>query len=101
MEINRPHYLEDLLMKNTNGIDSEIIKRVKEKLPKSFIVNSDDTFLTVECINSYRNDDVTIAYTIDIPVKSIEYSTLKRCIDDDYKIIYFSWDKIIDNLDIL
>lgn len=98
---NENHYLAKIILESTDGSDSKVIEEVKKKLPEGFTVNSDDTFLTVECLDLVRNSNKSIAEKIGIPVETISLTTLKRCCGYDNKIVYFCWDKIIDDMEIL
>lgn len=98
---NEKHYLENFLLDGGDGTDVEIITEVKKRLPKDFIVNCDDTFLIIECENKDNYSNKEIAKAIDMPFESISFTTIKKCNGYDNKIVYFCWDKAIDEMGIL
>lgn len=100
--MNDKHYLEEIILKSTEGSDSKIIKEIKQRLPpENFIVNSDDTFLVIEYEDLDKYSSRKIVESLDLPFESVSYITTKRCYGHDNIILYLSWDKIIDNMDIL
>lgn len=99
--MNDKHYLEEIILKSTEGSDIKIIKKVKERLPENFIVNSDDTFLVIEYEDLDKYSSRKIVESLDLPFESVSYITTKRCYEQDNIILYLSWDKIIDDMDIL
>ena len=99
--MNDEHYLEEIILKSTEGSDIEIIKKVKERLPEDFIVNSDDTFLVIEYKDLDKYSSKRIIENLDLPFESVSYITTKRCYGQDNIILYLCWDRIIDNMNIL
>lgn len=99
--MNDEHYLEEIILKSTEGSDTKIIKKVKERLPENFIVNSDDTFLVIEYEDLDKYSSRKIVKSLDLPFESVSYITTKRCYGHDNIILYLSWDKIIDDMNIL
>lgn len=100
--MNDKHYLEKIILKSTEGSDSKIIKEIKQRLPpENFIVNSDDTFLVIEYEDLDKYSSRKIVESLDLPFESVSYITTKRCYGQDNIILYLSWDKIIDDMNIL
>ena len=92
----KEHFLYQVIL--NDGSDDEIIQILKNRLPTTCNVESDDLFLRIEYVSDGNSDQIeeyNICKMIDIPVKCITYRSVKRNIDSNYKkVLYLTWECI-------
>lgn len=90
------HFLYQIILNGAS--DDEIIQILKNRLPNTCNVESDDLFLRIEYTsngNCEQIEEYNICKMIDIPVKCITYRSIKRNIDNCYKkVLYLTWECI-------
>lgn len=98
MKNGREHFLYQIIL--DGATDGEIVQILKNKLPNTCNIESDDLFLRIEYVSDGNHEDIeecNICKMIEMPVKCITYRTVKKDIDNNYrKVLYLTWECIVE-----